>query len=169
MSDNKTSLVDNGFYLYNIEKFSDIPELKDATRQLYKITHERPKSIIVELNMFRKYVPVLIKYVLTLSSLNNDITNAQQRIMDSSCDNNNKRWSKEEDGQLIEQACDPNNSLTHLSVIFGRSPQAISSRLTTLVGRKRLSQDIAGRFVGYIDGVKSESDIVGTIYKGGQS
>ena len=139
----------------------------DALFRLMKVIQNKPKSMIVELNVFRKYVPVLIKAYCINSDVTKKALKQVDRTLGAGMTNANKRWTDVEDNALIEMACKPNATMASLSTTFGRTPVAISARITTLVGRKRLSQEIAGRFVGYIDGVRSESTIMGTVYKEG--
>lgn len=77
-----------------------------------------------------------------------------------------KRWSQEEDELLIEMAARSDVTIIELSREFGRTPGAIQSRITHLVGINRLSKEVAGRFVGSLNGEHVEGDIVGTITTG---
>ena len=138
---------------------------KEAAIKIYAVLKERPKSIIVELNTYRKYCPLLINLLCDLSDINKAACKENKRIHNKTQERANKKWTKEEDEMLINYLCDHNSSLTEIAAIFGRSPTAISSHVSNLVGRKRISQEVAGRFIGYIDGEEKESDIVGTIYK----
>lgn len=138
---------------------------KEAANKLYNIIIHRPGNVVVEVQTFRKYVPLLLDYVLDLSKINRAACLENERIHKKTYDRSNKRWSNDEDERLIELICQEESSMTEISAIFGRSPQAIASRITTLVGRKRISQNVAGRFVGYINGEKTEADIAGTLHK----
>lgn len=69
------------------------------------------------------------------------------------------------DDLLISAVCSGNFTPLSLAAAFGRSPSAISSHLSYLVGVKRVSQSIAGRFIGQMNGEEVNADIVGTIYK----
>jgi len=147
---------------------SKIPEhsrVIEAAVKLYKILVERPKNIISELSIFRKYCPILIKEVCVITDLNKKAIHEKNQAISGTTRNQNKRWTKEEDNVLIEMACDPDQNIQTLSTMFGRSPASIANRITTLVGVKRLSQEVAGRFIGYINGEKTEADIAGTVHK----
>lgn len=77
----------------------------------------------------------------------------------------NKRWSREEDEEIIDRVYEGKMNIHQLSTIFGRSPGAIKTHISELVGRERLSVAVVGRFIGTIDGVSADSDIRGTVFK----
>lgn len=68
-----------------------------------------------------------------------------------------RRWTDDEDEALIELAgsVDVPDTIS-LAMTFNRTPAAIMSRINYLVGRKRLTQHVAGRITGYVDGVPVE-------------
>lgn len=137
----------------------------EAALKLNNVLIKRPKSIIVELNTFRKYCPILIKELCIITDINKKAVRENEQVISGATKNQNKRWTKEEDNVLIEMACKPDENIQTLSIMFGRTPASVANRITTLVGAKRLSQKVAGRFVGYINGEKTEADIAGTVHK----
>lgn len=50
-------------------------------------------------------------------------------------------------------------------LMFGRSAGAIATRVSYLVGIKKVSEEVAGKFVGYLDGKHVEGVINGTVRK----
>ena len=86
-------------------------------------------------------------------------------LIESQQVNQNKRWTDEEDEMLIEMACDDEVSMIDLALFFGRSPGAIQTRITNLVGVGRISQEISGRFVGSINGEHVAGVIEGELRK----
>lgn len=76
-----------------------------------------------------------------------------------------KRWTEEEDNLLIEMAVADGTTTVELARVFGRTPGAIQSRITYLVGIERLSSKVAGRFIGTIDGEQAEVEIDGIVSK----
>ena len=148
-----------------MDKLEDSAPMKEAGNKLYNNYIHRPKSIIVELNIYRKYVPLLLDYVLQLSRINSHVMTESIRMHKKTNEKQNKRWTKEEDEKLIDVVSDGSWSQTEISAMFGRSPQSINARVSYLVGVKRLSQTVTGRFIGYINGQKTEADIAGTVRK----
>ena len=140
-------------------------EWLDAGVQLMKLICHRPKSIIAELSLYRKYVPILLKQMDTLTEANKKSAMQIERNSKIEYDRSGKRWSKDEDESLINLVCDGNVNIHELCTAFGRSPGAIKTHISELVGVKRLTLEVAGRFVGIIDGQSAESEIKGTLYK----
>ena len=140
-------------------------ELVNAARQLAKVSTERPKSIIVELNVYRKYVPIMIKAYCIQSEGMKKAVKQIDRCTDIDYDRGNKRWTNEEDETLINLVCEGKENIHRISTILGRSPGAIQTHISYLVGRKRLTQEIAGRFIGTIDVKSAEAEICGTLIK----
>lgn len=164
--------MDNGFrptqrgvMLWNLDDFTDKNVALEAVVKLGELQRQRPKSIVIEVNLYRKYVPILVKYLADCLALKKAMEEENDRFYGKSSGNSNKRWTKEEDEMLIEVAAREDMTINEMSITFGRTPSAIVGRISYLVGRKRISQAIAGRFVGFIDGEKKESEIIGTVYK----
>ena len=65
---------------------------------------------------------------------------------------------------LIELAT-TNMSMLELSTTMGRTPSSIKTRLSVLVGKERLSQEIAGKFLGLLNGNIVDGEISGILYK----
>ncbi len=141
------------------------PELINAFQQLAKVSTVKPKSIMVELNIYRKYVPMMIKAYSTMSEGVKKASKQIDRCTDIEYDRGNKRWTSEEDETLINLVCDGKDNIHTISTILGRSPGAIQTHISYLVGRKRLSQEVAGRFVGTINGIDAQATICGTVFK----
>ena len=141
--------------------------IAQAWYALWGILDKRPKSLIEEVRVFRKYVPVLLNYVQDANKHIKIEQTKNKRLSDIEHDRSNKRWSKEEDELLINLVCDETQNIHQLSSIFGRSPTAIKSRVSELVGVRKLTQEIAGRFIGRIDGEDISGNISGTVYKEG--
>lgn len=78
--------------------------------------------------------------------------------------NNHKRWGSADDELLIELVCDGESDV-FISNCLGRSVSACKSRVTYLVGIKRISERAAGYFVGTLSGKEISGHIDGRIYK----
>jgi len=140
-------------------------DVVNAVQQLALVSKQRPKSLVIEVKQYRKYVPILIEsYIKITEGLQKSIMQ-QERYGKISYDRGNKRWTREEDESLIEIVCDGSANIHEISTIFGRSPGAIKTHISDLVGRRRLTQEVAGRFIGTINGETSEAVICGTVHK----
>ena len=140
------------------------PEINNAVRNLRKVIDEH-KPLIEEIRVYRKYVPVLINYAYQQQSLIDGFNETLDRYEGKTKANNNKRWTPEEDLVLIDEVAEGKATILELSTMMGRTPASIKTRVSHLVGLKRLSQEGAGRFVGTIDGVDMDGCINGTLYK----
>ena len=140
-------------------------ELLNAAGKLMLTVSQRPKSIVEEVRIYRKYVPIMIKAYCTQSEGMKKAAMQIDRLADVEYDRGNKRWSKEEDEMLINLVCEGKENIHKISTILGRSPGAIQSHISFLVGRKRLTQEVAGKFIGTINGESTEAEICGTVYK----
>ena len=118
-----------------------------------------------DLILYRKYVPKLIQICQQQQEIIDGYTKTFDRYITDSEKHKNKRWSKDEDEVLIELVCDNDTSLLEISTTLGRTPGAIKTRLSNLVGTKRISQKVAGRFIGTVNGDRSDCEINGVIYK----
>lgn len=140
-------------------------DLKKAINEARSLIEHPSGNPYQQLIRYRKITPVLLKL------LESDLEDWQmehrqvERFSEVKFDNSNKRWNKEEDEMLINAACDDNNSLYEISTRFGRSPAAIQTRISYLVGIKRISTEIAGKFIGTLDGKEVDGNIKGTLRK----
>ena len=139
--------------------------IAQAWYALWKTLDNRPKSIIDEVRIYRRYVPTLLNYVKDANKHIKIEQTKNRRLTDIDHERSNKRWSKQEDEMLINLVCEEKHNIHKLSSIFGRSPQAIQSRISELVGVRKLTQEIAGRFIGSINGNDVSGDIHGKVYK----
>lgn len=124
---------------------------------------ERP-PIPKELKVYRKYVPTLMDCLRLCLEAIHMYEQMLERMENDSEGKKWQRWSDKEDELLIELVCD-GCSMLRLSTTLGRTPGSIKTRLSKLVGLKRISQKVAGRFIGCIDGEQTECVVDGTVYK----
>ena len=120
----------------------------------------------VQLMRWKKLGPQLLKHFEVVDKINK----GYQKILDKNNkreqENLRKKWRPDEDEMLIELASTGTMSMTDLAQAIGRTPSAISSRLSTLVGIGRVSQEIAGRFTGTMNGQMVSGNISGTLERG---
>lgn len=138
-------------------------EITNAIAVLKKVAFERP-NMAKEIQAYRKFVPVLIDYVLQQQKVVSGFEKMFARMETDSEDKKGQRWCEAEDNLLVELVCQ-GMSMLELSTTLGRTPSSIKTRLSRLVGTKRVSQDVVGRFIGYIDGNYTEGSVQGTVYK----
>lgn len=139
-------------------------DLKNAINEARSLVSNPKGNPYQQLIRFRKVTPILLK-LLESDLQDYELMHRQlERFNESSYDNSGKRWNKEDDEMLIEMICN-NEPMYNISTIFGRSPGAINTRVSYLVGVNRLSQEIAGRFMGTLDGEVVEGEIKGTLKK----
>ena len=122
---------------------SDKPALSRAYRKkaftmLERNIKHRP-SLNKELSIFREYVPVLLKEHESLWNDSVVLAERFERYVTDSERKKYKKWSQAEDEFLIELICEEKHSILEISTIMGRTVPAIKSRITKLVGIKRLS------------------------------
>ena len=139
-------------------------KVQNAIDAVYKVITERP-SLLEEIKIYRKYVPVLLEEIWSMSECIQTFGTRLERYNTDSEDKKYKKWTKEEDEFLIEMICDSRCSMLELSTTMGRTVPAIKTRVSKLVGLKRISQEVAGKFIGTINGNHAECVLDGTLYK----
>jgi hypothetical protein len=116
------------------------------------------------LSVYKKYVPVLLVWTEQNIHVMSEIVDRVDEVDSGSRGNARRRWSEEDDDMLIELASD-GVSISTIAFSLRRSPSAIQSRISHLVGIQKLTQEVAGRFIGQLDGKHIEGDISGTVTK----
>lgn len=136
-------------------------------KELTRLRNNKPKNVVLELVAYKKLAKNFYRY-LDMFEMYKEIADAAiERLLaqgENTALHNRKKWTKEEEELLIESVCD-DVSISDLAFLFGRTPGAISSKISELVGLKRLSQDVVGKFIGTFDGKRVEGDIKGTVIK----
>ena len=140
-------------------------DLKKAINEARNLVENPSGNPYQQLIRYRKITPILLK--MLESDLEDwEMEHRQvERFSEVTFDNSNKRWNKEEDEMLINAVCDDNTSLYEISTRFGRSPAAIQTRISYLVGIKKISTEIAGKFTGTLNGENVFGEIKGTLKK----
>ena len=157
-------LQDSGIFILPKGEFSveRICELWDKIAQL-----ENPKSglsYVKQVMLWRVVGKEMFhhsKYLLDMMYACIDIV---EQFTEGTTKRNRKRWSKEEEEMLIDEVCE-GMTITQISLELGRTPTSIQTKISNLVGLKRLSMDVAGRFIGTIDGEEVNGNISGQVYK----
>ena len=134
-----------------------------AIAQIELMKYQKP-NFMKEMNTYRKYIPLLIAYCRQMDQLAKAYQELFDRYESDSISKKGQRWTDEEDELLIELAT-TNMSMLELSTTMGRTPSSIKTRLSVLVGKERLSQEIAGKFLGLLNGNIVDGEISGILYK----
>ena len=123
-----------------------------------------PKSISHQMKVFRKYVPVLLDlYDMSTQALIASCKQAEE-LQGSLAERSKKRYTPEEDEAIISTAAE-GDTLVAIALAVGRTPTAIQTRISHLVGIGKISQSVAGRFIGTINGSQIDAEIDGVVYK----
>lgn len=158
----------DGIQMFREDKLLLKSELTNACYKIDLILHERPKGVLAELNTFRKYAPLLIEAVKQAIEIKDSAVTMMKRYITDCEDKSGKRWTEEEDNILIDLITDESTdkmSMFEIATTLGRTISAIKTRLSVLVGRKRLTQKVVGRFIGNIDGEDVKGNIEGIVIK----
>ena len=122
-------------------------------------------STAEQLRIFKKYVPALINSYYAMQEALAAAAKNEERTFSKINERANKKWDKDEDELLIDLASQDDYTTTKIAVYMGRTPSAIQSRISYLVGIKKLSQEIAGRFIGTLNGQSVNGYIEGSVLK----
>ena len=159
----KESLKRAGFNAMFHDELPDKLETQKAIDACNRLSQER-SNVSKELMTYRKYVPVLLKYILQEEDCIKMLNRHIERMMNDSEEKKYQRWTPEEEETLIDMICSGKYSMIELSTTLGRTVPAIKTKVSNLVGIKRLSQEVAGKFIGKIDGASVEGNISGTVF-----
>ena len=140
-------------------------DLADVYHKIHQLTYHPHGPAIKQLIEWRKLGDKVEQITILALSLVRGSELTMKRINDQAQDRSNKRWTAEEDEQLIEYVCREGASIITATTIFGRSPGAIKQRVSQLVGIKRMSQEVAGKFIGTLNGANIEGNIRGQLVK----
>lgn len=124
----------------------------------------QPENPMKRLKIYDECVPLLLEVTENFDAY----ACRSKELLESTWNNQgirrNKRWTEEEDEELIEFIAH-DWGIGVVASLFGRTPSAIASRVSYLVGIERVSQEIAGRFVGTLNGQHIHGMIDGELQK----
>lgn len=138
---------------------SDISRMLD---DLARATGGGCKSPAEELRIYRHWVPVLVCEYFDQNDTMIALLESVDAIDSGMGSRSRKRWTEEEDNKLIDMAAD-GASMSMMGFVLDRTPTAIQTRISYLVGIERLSQEVAGKFIGWLNGELVEGEIDGTV------
>lgn len=164
--DRRSPLVGNDVLLLNYDQYMDAigPDMRNACATLSALCSEPRGSAFHQLQQFRKLVPIVIHGFITQTEALDGAAKQLDRIVASSEAKRFKRWTPEEEEYLIELVV-RDTPVLEISTILGRSAGAVKNKVSDLVGIKRISQTVAGRFFGTLNGETVTGTIEGTVQK----
>lgn len=121
------------------------------------------RNVFIRLRKYRENTQRLIKYVEDYQVIVRAALDRQDQMLGKVGERNRKKWTPTEDRALVDQACEPGSTLVTLALSMNRTPGAVASRLTHLVGIKKVSREIAGRIIGSLDGEPVEGYFEGVL------
>lgn len=149
----------------DMELFSKYMEGHDkAWKILIQVFKDRNKmSAKRRLESYEAVIPYLIFDHDFSSYVAKHLTKEMPNVRD------NKRWTEEEDNALVEMAVLFDGNLENLFFMapmwFGRTPDSVKTRLSYLVGKKRLTVKVEGKFEGDFEGELVKGQISGLVHK----
>lgn len=161
----------NGIHLTNLKTLKErvgINNRYDSDMFWFAIQDllNNPKmNAYTQLMKWRSLGKQMVAYCRELEDIAVSYHDQLQRLNSLSFERSGQRWTDEEDGSLIELVCNDDVPMVEMCAIFGRTPAAISTRVSYLVGIKRISSEVAGKFVGTLNGAKIEGNIKGQLQK----
>lgn len=151
-----------GFSKIAMAAFKNPPHTEKHDEAL-RLLSSKKKGNLDELMKNRKAIQLLLEFIGEMHLWAFGWKWVAEQFITSE-ENTNRQWTSEEDEELIECVCEDMPEV-FLAAKFKRTPGSIKTRVSTLVGRKRISQKVAGKFIGEINGEKSEAKLNGTVYK----
>lgn len=145
--------------------FDSKEEIAQTIKTVVVLLKNPKGSIGAQLLQWRKIGGKMLRLFKAQHSICQAAENTIKRSNDKTSERSHKKWSSIEDEQLIDAVSKGDSSIIELSCAFGRSPSAIKSRVSYLVGIKRVSSEIAGRFIGTLNGISIEGNIKGQLVK----
>ena len=123
------------------------------------------KNAFIQLREWKKLGDEMIAYIEAVSRYLEVSSSHWDRLVTDSSEKKYRRWTKEEDEMLIELVCS-GVSQAELSSSMGRTIPAIKTRVSKLVGDKRISKKVAGLFLGTFNGQYVEGTVNGEVRMG---
>jgi hypothetical protein len=153
-----------GVNLWDIEDLECLTRDREvAIREVLSLNATHGGNIHQRLTRYRKYTEIMISLLVTQTELIESLLMNQEHLLRGKASQSGRRWTQEQDEALIERACQPESSMMTLALTFNRTPGAIASRLTYLVGVSKVSRHVVGRITGYLDGVQVDGAFDGEI------
>lgn len=125
---------------------------------------KRLKNVHQRLKAYQEVSKVFREYSLIQMQLQKAAMRQTNQLKEGLNKRSGKRWTDSEDTALIELAAS-GNDVQQIGLALSRSPGAVSSRISHLVGIKRISVEFAGTIKGQLNGEEVEGTFVGEVRK----
>ena len=132
---------------------------------IYTLIVHPPKNAFAKISACQELLCRAALRILALEDFKKAATLEIERHESNVGERSRKRWTPEDDDLLIETAAQDDATIFGMAKEFGRTPGAIQSRISHLVGIKRMSVEVAGRFIGTLNGEFVDGDIDGVVSK----
>lgn len=154
-----------GTHIFDLDAGEKLHEnVQWAIENLSKLNHgQSSENLHQRMKLYREASNELINAYAAVQQLLTSYRESYEELTGQASGRNRKRWTAEEDEVLIEIASQGERTLFQLALDMARTPGAVQSRLSYLVGIRRISQQVAGRFVGYVDGEPVDAEIEGVL------
>lgn len=137
---------------------------KQSVVELLRLTVEPPKMPVHKLlQRYRELSRNVLELYWAVVDLHNHLLAENAFLAGGDPAGHRKRWTDDDDEALIELSCQDDTNMITLARSLNRTPAAISSRLTYLVGIRRLSRQVVGHLTGYLDGEPVDGFVVGEV------
>lgn len=162
-----------GSRVYRLDKNSDKfrQRFQQALRlhnQLENLNGERMpnklKNVHQRMKAYQEVAFAFRDYAMTATQLQTAALGESTQLKEGMNQRAGKRWTDEEDTALIELAAS-GHDVQQIGLALSRSPGAVSSRISHLVGIKRISVEFAGTIKGQLNGQEVEGTFVGEVRK----
>lgn len=166
-----SNLMDEGVFITSKKDFiekcgcTSKRELVLLLAKIDELSNDPKGNAFQQLKEWRKIGKKVAGILYAAGEISEATQTQIDRLSEKTGERSNRRWSEKEDEALIDMICQENTSILEISLIFGRSPAAIKSRVSQLVGVKRLSQEVVGKFIGTLNGANIEGSIKGQLFK----
>ena len=155
-----------GTQMFHAKDFEALAQEREtACREIMALNAAHGGNVHQRLTRYRKYSEVLIALVLAQTELIDGLLTEQEHLLRGHATQSGRRWTDEQDEALVNLACDPDPAMIKIALALNRTPGAVASRLTYLVGVSKVSRHVVGRITGYLDGEPVSGNFDGVLLR----
>lgn len=126
------------------------------------------RNVFQKLKAYREHSQRLMKRLLEIEAILESFKAENRMLRGDTGSRHHKRWTPQEDEALIELAVGGASQI-ELATCMNRTPGSVGSRLTYLVGIRKISREVVGRIIGYLDGEPVDGFFEGSLREEHQS
>ena len=160
--------LDHGIQLINekeIEReIGTDAQVKKFHEEVNRLLNNPKESPYVQLQKWRKLGMQMYKILKSNTECTKMSEKQYNELTKSVGSNATRRWTDNDDELLIDLIC-KDMPVLEIASVFGRTTAAIQTRVSYLVGIRKLSSEIAGKFTGTLNGASIEGNIRGQLIK----